>query len=513
MTRHVDVLIIGAGLSGIGMACHLTRERTGRSYLILERRTAIGGTWDLFRYPGIRSDSDVATYGYDFRPWTGTKVLADGSHLREYIEDTATEYGVTPHIRFGRKVISANWSGAQGVWTVTAIDEQTGETESYTADFLVGCTGYYDYDHGYRPEFSGENDFRGTIVHPQHWPEDLDYRGKRVVVIGSGATAITLVPAMSPDASHITMLQRSPTYIASLPADDPVAVVMKRLKLPAAAAHRAARWRNIALQRATYQLSRNHPGLMRVLLLAAVRRQLGSTADRRDFTPDYQPWDQRLCVVPDGDLFEALRGGKAEIVTDRIDRFTESGIRLASGRELPADIVITATGLTVQMLGGATLSVDDEPVDTREKVLYKGTLVDGVPNAMVVLGYTNASWTLKADLAAEYFCRLLNHMKAHGYTRVTAVATAGDRSGHSLMGDVLTSGYIRRGDAVMPRQGTRAPWQVCDNYFQDRTLLRESPLEDGILSFDNTTPGAHSSKEPTTERAARLSSRSSAHSS
>ncbi|QLY33093.1 NAD(P)/FAD-dependent oxidoreductase [Nocardia huaxiensis] len=489
MTRHVDVLIIGAGLSGIGMACHLTRARTGHSYLILERRTAIGGTWDLFRYPGIRSDSDVCTFAYDFRPWPGTTVLADGPAIRRYIEDTAVEYGVPQHIRFGRKVLTANWSSAQGMWTVEAIDEQTGETETYTADFLVGCTGYYDYDHGYRPEFPGEKTFRGRIVHPQHWPEDLDYRGKRVVVIGSGATAITLVPAMAADTAHITMLQRSPTYIASLPAEDPVAVAMKMAKLPAALAYRASRARNIALQRISYQLSRSFPGLVRKALLTAVRRQVGQDADMRDFTPGYNPWDQRLCVVPDGDLFKTLRSGRASIVTDRIDTFTETGIRLASGRELPADIVISATGLTVQMLGGATLAVDGEPVDTREKVLYKGTLIDGVPNAMVVLGYTNASWTLKADLAAEYFCRILAYMRARGFTTVVAEAEAGDRSQQSVMGDVLTSGYIRRGDAVMPRQGTRGPWQVINNYFRDRDLLRDAPLEDGILTFDGTAAG------------------------
>ncbi|MCP2294332.1 Predicted flavoprotein CzcO associated with the cation diffusion facilitator CzcD [Nocardia amikacinitolerans] len=483
MTRHVDVLIIGAGLSGIGVACHLTRERTGRSYAILERRSAIGGTWDLFKYPGIRSDSDMYTFGYGFRPWHGTKVLADGPHIRQYVEDTAAEYGVTEHIRFGRKVTVARWSSETELWTVTALDEQTGKTEEWTSNFLVGCTGYYDYDKGYRPDFPGEENFRGQIVHPQHWPEDLDYRGKRVVVIGSGATAITLIPAMADDAAHVTMLQRSPTYITALPADDPVAVGMKAAKVPAKLAYRIGRARNIALQRASFQLSRTNPAAAKKLLLAAVRLQVGADLDMRHFTPTYNPWDQRLCVVPNGDLFKVLRSGKASIATDRIDTFTETGIRLASGEELEADIVISATGLTVQMLGGASLEIDGEPVATRDRVVYKGALLDGVPNAMMVLGYTNASWTLKADLAAEYFCRLLNHLKSNGLTKFVAVAKEGDRGVDSVMGGALTSGYIKRGDAVMPRQGTNGPWQVVNNYFRDRALLRKAPLEDGVLTF------------------------------
>ncbi|MCC3330727.1 flavin-containing monooxygenase [Nocardia abscessus] len=483
MTRHVDVLIIGAGLSGIGMACHLTKEQTGRSYAILERRTAIGGTWDLFRYPGIRSDSDMYTFGYGFRPWNGTKVLADGPNIRRYIEETAAEYGVTEHIRFGRKVTTARWSSETATWTVEALDERTGETEVHTSNFLVGCTGYYDYDNGHRPKFPGEENFSGQIVHPQHWPEDLDYSGKRVVVIGSGATAITLIPAMSDAAAHVTMLQRSPTYITALPADDPVAVGMKAAKVPAKLAYRIGRARNIALQRASFQLSRTNPKAAKKLLLAAVRMQVGSGIDMRHFTPSYNPWDQRLCVVPNGDLFKVLRSGKASIATDRIETFTETGIRLASGEELPADLVISATGLSVQMLGGMSLEIDGEPVVTRDRVVYKGAMLDGIPNAMMVLGYTNASWTLKADLAAEYFCRVLNHMKANGFTRVEPVATDRDRGTDSVMGGALTSGYIQRGDAVMPRQGTNGPWQVINNYFRDRKLLRKGALEDGVLSF------------------------------
>ncbi|RJO79241.1 NAD(P)/FAD-dependent oxidoreductase [Nocardia panacis] len=483
MTRHVDVLIIGAGLSGIGMACHLTKEGTGRSYAILERRTAIGGTWDLFRYPGIRSDSDMYTFGYGFRPWHGTKVLADGPHIRSYIEDTAAEYGVTPHIRFGRRMTEASFDSASATWTVTAHNEQTGETEQYTSDFLVGCTGYYDYDKGFRPRFPGEDRFGGRIVHPQFWPEDLDYAGKRVVVIGSGATAITLVPAMSKDAARVTMLQRSPTYIAALPADDPVAVGMKVARVPAALAYKLGRARNIALQRASFQLSRANPRAARKLLLAAVRAQVGPKVDMRHFSPSYDPWDQRLCVVPGGDLFKLLREDKADVVTDTIETFTETGIRLSTGRELEADIVISATGLSLQMLGGANLTVDGEPVVIRDRVAYRGVILDGIPNSMIVIGYTNASWTLKADLAAEYFCRVLNHMKARGFKKFVAVARPQDRSEHSLLGGALTSGYIQRGDAVMPRQGAPGPWQVINNYFRDRTLLREGPVDDGILVY------------------------------
>ncbi|MFI5717338.1 flavin-containing monooxygenase [Nocardia sp. NPDC051750] len=483
MTRHVDVLIIGAGLSGIDVACHLEKENTGRNYAILERRTAIGGTWDLFRYPGIRSDSDMYSFGYGFRPWRGTKMLADGAGIRRYIEETADEYGVTRHIRFGRKVVSASWAGSDNRWTVRATDEATGAEELWTSNFLVGCTGYYDYDNGHRPSFPGEETFTGQIVHPQHWPEDLDYRGKKVVVIGSGATAITLVPSMVDDAEHVTMLQRSPTYIASIPAEDPVAVGLTKVKSPAELTYQVGRARNIAVQQASYQLSRKQPALARKLFLNWVRMAVGPGVDMRHFSPDYAPWDQRLCVVPNGDLFKALRRGQASIVTDTIDTFTETGIRVGSGEEIEADIVITATGLTIQILGGATLEVDGEPVVTRDRVMYKGSLLDGVPNALMVLGYTNASWTLKADLAAEYFSRVLNRMRDHGYTRFVVEAQDSDRSEVSVMGGALSSGYIQRGDAVMPRQGTGGPWKVVNSYFRDRAYLRKSPIEDGILTF------------------------------
>ncbi|MFI8823799.1 flavin-containing monooxygenase [Streptomyces sp. NPDC053431] len=482
--RHVDVLIIGAGLSGISVACHLTRADPGRTYAVLERRTRIGGTWDLFRYPGVRSDSDMYTFGYRFRAWHGTKTLADGTDIRRYVQDTAEEYGVTRHVRFGRRAVRASWSSEDGRWTVETRDEATGTTEIHTCVFLVNATGYYDYDEGHRPRFPGEERFGGTFVHPQHWPADLDHRGKRVLVIGSGATAVTLVPAMADDAAHVTMLQRSPTYLMTLPRHDRLAVLLRRAGLPAGLVHRFGRSRNIALQRAMYAVCRAAPGLMRRLLIAGVRAQVGTHVDMRHFTPTYRPWDQRLCVVPGGDLFTALKSGRASVVTDHIETFTETGVVLRSGEEIPADIVVTATGLRVQIAGGAELEVDGRPVTTRDHVVYKGVMLDGIPNLGIILGYTNASWTLKADLAAEYLARLLRHMDRHGHTQVTPIATDADRAPESAMGDSLTSGYIARGDAVMPRQGTRAPWRIRNNYYSDRRALRRSPIDDPALRFD-----------------------------
>ncbi|MFI8966043.1 flavin-containing monooxygenase [Streptomyces sp. NPDC053493] len=485
---HVDVLIIGAGLSGIGAACHLTRDNAGKTYAVLERRTRIGGTWDLFRYPGIRSDSDMYTFGYRFRPWHGTQTLADGADIRRYVQETAEEYGVGPHIRFGRRAVRASWSSRTERWTVETRDEETGATETHTCAFLVNATGYYDHDAGHRPRFPGEERFGGTFVHPQHWPEDLDHRGKRVVVIGSGATAVTLVPALADDAAHVTMLQRSPTYVMSLPRHDPLAVLLRKAGVPAGLVHRFGRSRNIALQRALYALCRTAPGTMRRLLLARVRAQLGTHVDMRHFTPSYRPWDQRLCVVPGGDLFKVLKSGRASVVTDHVAGFTETGVVLRSGEEIPADIVVTATGLRVQIAGGARLEVDGRPVTTRDHVVYKGVMLDGVPNLGIILGYTNASWTLKADLASAYLSRLIAHMDAHGHTHVTPVATDADRAAESAMGDSLTSGYIARGDAVMPRQGTRAPWRIRNDYYRDRRALRRSPIDDPALRFGGTRP-------------------------
>jgi cation diffusion facilitator CzcD-associated flavoprotein CzcO len=482
MTTHsVDVVIIGAGVSGIGAACHLTRDCPGKSYVILEQRDAIGGTWDLFRYPGIRSDSDMLTFGYNFRPWIDTKVLADGPSIRRYVNETAAEYGVTEHIRFRHEAVSGDWSSDEQRWSVEARNLDTGETDTYVAKFVISAAGYYSYEAGFRPDFPGEASFQGAIVHPQHWPEDLDYTGKRVVVIGSGATAITLVPAMAEKAEHVTMLQRSPTYVLSLPSEDVVSAALRKV-LPNNLVYRLARGRNIVLQRASFVLARKRPDLARALILGAARRQLGPDFDMRHFSPRYNPWDQRLCVVPDGDLFRVLRKGTASVVTDEIETFTDSGIRLRSGETIEADIVVAATGLRLEIGRSAEMTVDGAAVDLRNLVTYKGVMLEGMPNSAVIFGYTNASWTLKADIASEYICRLMKHMDAHGYGQVEAIAGDEDRGEVSVMSS-LDSSYVHRGDAVLPRQGTRAPWQVLNNYLRDVPLLRFGRIEDGHLRF------------------------------
>src|SRR4051794_30573758 len=478
---HFDVLIVGAGVSGIGAACHLTRECPGKSYVVLERRERIGGTWGLFRYPGIRSDSDMFTFGFAFRPWNEPRVLADGPAIQRYVEETAAEYGVDEHIRYRMKVLRASWSSAEGRWTVEARNESTGRKQRFTAGYLVAGTGYYDYDQGYRPPFPGEERFGGPVIHPQHWPDDLDYAGKRVLIIGSGATAITLVPAMAQDAAHVTMLQRSPTYIVSLPAEDKISEALRRV-LPDDLVWRMARRRNITLQRGLYRLSRKRPGVMRRLMLRGVQRQLGGASDLANFTPDYNPWDQRLCVVPDGDLFRVIREKRADVVTGRIETFTETGVRLESGEEIEADVIVTATGLQVQLLGGASLEVDGEPLPITGLVTYKGVLLEGVPNASIIFGYTNASWTLKADIAAEYTCRLLNYLDRHGYTQAVAYASDADRAEDSVMG-ALDAGYVRRGNDRLPRQGTHGPWKVRNDYLRDAPVLRMGAIDDGVLRF------------------------------
>ena len=480
--HHFDVLIIGAGVSGIGMACHLRRDCPGKSFAILERRQSLGGTWDLFRYPGIRSDSDMFTFGYSFRPWTGAKVLADGADIKNYVRETAEEYDVERHIRYGVAVKSADWSSADNCWKISAVNEITGETESYTAGFMVGCTGYYNHDRGYKPDFPGEKDFRGQVVHPQHWPEDLDYTGRKVVVIGSGATAITLVPTMAEKAARVTMLQRSPSYLMPLPSLDKVTLGLQKV-LPEKAAYRLTRARNIAISRMLYTRSRKNPKAMRRLFLGVIRQQLEGKVDMRHFTPDYNPWDQRLCVVKDGDLFKALKAGTASIETDHIERFTETGIRLKSGKELEADIIIPATGLEIQMLGGVRPRVDGADVVMKEKVLYKNVMVEGVPNAGMIFGYTNISWTLKVDITAQYLCRLLNLMDQRGYRSVVARDTENSLGEDTILGS-LSSGYVRRAADTLPRQGIRGPWKATQNYLEDVKLLRFGALEDGCLEFD-----------------------------
>ena len=476
----LDVLVVGAGVSGIGMACHLRRSFPGKTFAILERRQAIGGTWDLFRYPGIRSDSDMCTFGYQFRPWTGPTILADGPAIKQYLIDTAREYRLEERIHFGRKVLRADWSSAERRWTVEVQRESDGQRQLYRARFVVGCTGYYNHDAGHDPELAAESTFQGRIVHPQRWPEGLDYTGKRVVVIGSGATAITLVPAMTDRAAHVTMLQRSPTYVLSVPAIDPQVGLWRRL--PPGVGYRLARARNIGLARLLYVLSRSRPQAMKRLLLAQVRRQLRGTVDMRHFTPDYDPWEQRLCVVPNGDLFRALRQGKATVVTDHIESFTPSGLRLRSGEELPADIVVKATGLELQMLGGVEIRVDGRTVRSNEHMVYKGVLIQDVPNAAMMFGYTNIAWTLKVDLACAYLCRLFQHMDERGYDQVVPR----DHDGVAVEGTILGSlsaGYIRRAADRLPRQGQRAPWKVLDDYLRDAWNLRMGSIEDPALDF------------------------------
>ncbi|MFW3168526.1 flavin-containing monooxygenase [Geodermatophilus sp. CPCC 206100] len=479
-TAHVDVLIVGAGLSGIGAACHLQRRCPGLSYTVLESREAIGGTWDLFRYPGVRSDSDMFTLGYTFRPWTQPRAIADGATIRGYVQDTAREHGVDRHIRFSHRVVSAEWSTAEARWTVTAERTDTGETVRLTCSWLSVCSGYYRYDEGYRPRFPGEERFRGPIVHPQHWPADLDHAGKRVVVVGSGATAVTLVPTMAETAAHVTMLQRTPSYVLALPGRDPLADALRR-RLPARAVYPLVRWKNVLVSMASYQFSRRRPAAMRRFIQNLARKQLPAGFDvETHFGPPYDPWDQRLCLVPDGDLFRSIREGRADIVTDRIATFTETGIALESGAELEADVVVTATGLNLLPIGGMTLTVDGEPVELSERVSYKGMMISGVPNFAMTIGYTNASWTLKADLVAGYVCRLLDHMRARGLATCTPVAPPGGGT-EPFIG--LSSGYVQRSLAALPRQGARAPWRLYQNYVRDVWLMRHGPLEDAGVRF------------------------------
>ncbi len=477
---HVDVLIIGAGISGIGAACHIKQHCKGKTIQILERRNAIGGTWDLFRYPGIRSDSDMYTLGYSFKPWKGEKVLANGQEIREYVTEAAKDFQVTKDIQFGIKVTGAQWDSEAAQWTVQAVVEQTGETKVFTSRFLLGCTGYYNYDKGYLPEFKGIEQFKGKVVHPQHWPENLDYTGKKVVVIGSGATAITLVPAMADKAAHVTMLQRSPTYIASIPSVDPVSVMLKKF-MPNSWVYSIGRARNIALQRLIFKLSKERPNAIKRLLLGATKARMGKNFDMKHFTPSYNPWDQRLCVVPDGDLFKALKKGEASIVTEHIDTFEAKGIRLKNGELLEADIVITATGLDLQILGGVGVEVDGRPIEIGDVLSYKGVMMSNIPNFAMVFGYTNASWTLKADLASEFVCRVINHMDQKGYATVVPDATGVSADGAPMFD--LDAGYMKRAADRLPKQGPKAPWTIDNNYLADRPRLRKGEIEDGVLKF------------------------------
>ncbi len=486
LVEHLDVLIVGAGLSGIGAACHLQARCPGRTYAILEARDCIGGTWDLFRYPGLRSDSDMYTLGYSFKPWRQAQAIADGSSILRYIRETAAEHRVEEHIRFHHRVVRAEWSSAEERWSVEAERSDTGETVRLTSGFLLTCTGYYRYDHGYEPDFPGAERFAGTIVHPQRWPQDLDYAGKRVVVIGSGATAVTLVPAMAREAAHVTMLQRSPTYVVSLPSEDRFANRL-RSALPAKAAYGIVRWRNVLRTQASVQLSKRRPATMRALLRRGLERELPPGYDiDTHFTPRYNPWEQRLCLVADGDLFAALRAGSAEVLTDHIETFTEHGLRLASGEEVQAEVIVTATGLDLLALGGMELAVDGREVDVAQTMTYKGMMLSDVPNLALAVGYTNASWTLKCDLTCAFVCRLLNHMAAHGYRACTPRR---DSSVAELPFNDFSSGYIMRALDRFPKQGARAPWRLYQNYLLDILSLRFGRLEDGVLEFSRVGAG------------------------
>ncbi|HUP91865.1 MAG TPA: NAD(P)/FAD-dependent oxidoreductase [Solimonas sp.] len=478
-TEHFDVVVVGAGLSGIGAGYHLQANCPGKTYLILEAREAIGGTWDLFRYPGIRSDSDMYTLGYSFQPWKNAKAIADGPSILQYVRDTATEYGIDRHIRFRHKVKRAAWTSDEARWTVEA--ERGDETVRFTCNFLFMCSGYYNYAAGYTPEFPGAADFAGRLVHPQHWPADLDYQGKRVVVIGSGATAVTLVPSMAEKAAHVTMLQRSPSYILSLPAQDKLANFLRRI-LPAKLAYGIVRWKNVLLGMLMFWLCRHRPELVKNMIRKGLRAELGPGFDLdTHFKPRYNPWDQRLCLVPDADLFKAIREGRASVATDQIERFTAGGIRLRSGAELPADVIVTATGLDLLPLGGLQLSVDGAAVELGKTLSYKGMMISGVPNLAVALGYTNASWTLKCDLTCEYLCRLINHMDRNGYQQCTPRNR--DPSIEALPFIDFSSGYVQRSIDKFPKQGNRAPWRLYQNYALDIVSLKFGSVDDAAMVF------------------------------
>lgn len=475
----IDVLIVGAGLSGIGAAKHLQMHSPQSSWCILESRDAIGGTWDLFRYPGIRSDSDMYTLGYSFKPWIDHKAIADGSTIRQYIQKTADENGITPHIRHGHSVTHASWSSSEACWTLTANQKNNDQPVILKARFLYLCCGYYSYKNGYQPNFPGQASFKGDWVHPQFWPEKLNYEQKKVVVIGSGATAVTLVPEMAKKAAHVTMLQRSPTYVISRPAEDGFSLTLQKF-LPSKLAYQITRAKNVILGMLSYQLARSQPEFVKRYLVKIAAKQLRSDEQAQHFSPDYKPWDQRLCLIPDGDLFKQIRRGHASVVTDTIQTVTENGLQLSSGQFLEADIIVSATGLSLNMLGDIQVTVDGQAFKPSQAMAYRGMCLSGLPNAIMTFGYTNASWTLKADLTAVYACRLLNYMRQHGYRKVVPVRDASVAEQDYLS---FTSGYVQRASSILPKQGSRAPWQVNQNYIKDIFLIKYARLNDGIMQF------------------------------
>ena len=483
--EHLDVLVVGAGLSGVCAGHHLQESAPWASYAIFESRAAIGGTWDLFRYPGVRSDSDMYTLGFPFRPWNGDTMIVDGDEIRRYIEDTAREEGIAERIRFHHRVVRIEWQAESARWLVTAERSDTGEKVQVTCGFILSCTGYYRYDHGYEPEFEGREAFQGRIVHPQHWPQDLDHTGAQVVVIGSGATAVTLVPSMARDAAHVTMLQRSPTYVATVPRRNPVARLLHRVG-PGDLGATVVRWAHALGAQATFRLSKRYPGAVRRLLLAGVKLQLpkGYAVDPH-FTPTYNPWDERICAVPNGELFTAITDGSASVVTDHIERFTETGVRLRNGDHLDADIIVTATGLELLFLGGMEVVVDGEHVDIAERLAYKGMMLEGVPNLAFAIGYTNASWTLKCDLTCRAVTRLLDHMRRERHSMCRPVNVDPTVVGAPLLG--LDSGYVKRAAGRMPQQGSRFPWQVYQSFLRDyRAMTLRAVADEGLVFSDPT---------------------------
>ncbi len=481
---HQDVIIVGAGLSGIGAAYYLQSRCPGKSYAILEGRDAIGGTWDLFRYPGIRSDSDMHTLGYDFKPWTEAKAIADGPSIWKYVNETADENGIREHIRFQHKVVSASWSSEDAVWTVTA-EQGDGRTVTLTCNFLYMCSGYYNYDEPFDPEIPGLDDFEGDVVHPQFWPEDLDYQGKKVVVIGSGATAMTIVPAMAGKGAKVTMLQRSPTYVASRPDQDRIANTLRKF-LPEKWAYGITRFKNVQLGNWLYRRTRTNPEKVKQRLLGMVENALGKEYTARHFTPSYNPWDQRLCLIPNDDLYEAIKNGTASVVTDTIDTVTDSSIRLSSGDVLEADIIVTATGLKLSVLSDVRFSVDDKAVHWPDTIAYKGMMYADIPNLVQTFGYINASWTLRADLTAAYTCRLLNRMDELGMQMAVPRLREEDKDMELRPWiDDFSAGYMQRLMHLFPKQGAKDPWRNTQNYLLDKKLIPNAPLEDGAMTFSH----------------------------
>ena len=479
MTEYVDVLIVGAGISGIGAAYHLQTECPGRTFAIVEGRDVLGGTWDLFRYPGIRSDSDMYTLGYSFRPWTRPEAIADGPSILEYLQQTAREYGIDRAIRFRHWVKAAHWDSEAAKWTVEV--EHEGETKRFVCGFLFMCAGYYDYDRGYTPDFEGLQQFKGRVVHPQAWTDDVEYRDKRVAVIGSGATAVTLVPALARKAAHVTMVQRTPSYVITRPQTDPVIKALAS-RLPNALTYRVARWKSVLLNQLFFTVCQKAPERMKKLLMSGIREQLGPDFDvDTHFNPPYGPWDQRLCLVPDADLFDAINDGRASVITDHIETFTERGLRLRSGKELEADLIVTATGLNVKFLGGIEVTIDGEAFDPTQSLTYRAMMLEDVPNLAVCFGYTNASWTLKIDLICGYVCRLLNHMEHTGHKVCTPKLRDPEVKREPFL--ALSSGYIKRAVELLPKQGSIDPWRVHQSYLRDFFTLRRTKVDDGVIEF------------------------------